>query len=958
MLDCRDYSHYLFFVNNRTEQANTRNTTLKKLHCLVTMLVLGAFCTLGFAQDLDKPLPTDSNITIGKIDNGITYYIRYNKKPEKRAELRLAVNAGSILESDGQLGLAHFVEHMGFNGTRNFKKQQLVNFMESIGMRFGPEVNAYTSFDETVYILTIPTDSTHIIERAFDILEDWSHFVAFEGEEIDKERGVIIEEWRLGRGAEMRMFDKQLPIILKDSRYAERLPIGNKKTLETFKHDTLRQFYQTWYRPDLIAVVAVGDFDKSTVEQLIRKHFSAIVRPSTELKRPAYPVPDNEEPLFAIATDPEATSSRITIYHKQEVIPEKTVGDYRKKLVGWLYNGMLNNRLNELTRQSDPPFLGAFSQHGSFVRTKDAYSLGAVVKNNGIEHGLEVLLTEAARVRTFGFTKTEFDREKKSMLRQMEQAFNERDKTESASFADEYVRNFLTAEPIPGIESEFEMQKRLLPTITLEEVNKLAGEWITERNRVIAVNAPEKQDVHVPSRDELTKVFAAVAKKEITPYVDRASTQPLVPTPPKGAIVAEQSEINELGITEWRLSNGVRVILRPTDFKNDEVLFTAFSPGGTSLVPDKDYTAASTATSVIQEGGAGAFDLITLQKMLAGKIVQVSPYIGELNEGLSGSASPADLETMFQLIYLYCTSPRMDSTAFQSFKTRMKGFIQNRSARPESAFEDTVQVTMTQHNFRRRPISEAILDEMNLQTSFNVYRDRFADASDFTFVFVGAFKPPALEPLVKTYLAGLPSLSRNETWRDLGITPPTGFIDKNVKKGIEPKSSVRMVFTGPFSWSAKERYAMNSLAGVLRIKLREALREEKGGTYGVTVSGTPAHYPRPEYRITISFGCAPERVEELTKTALEQVDSVKHFGTTTDYVNKVKEIQRRERETNLKENRFWLNTLQFYYANAEDPKQLLEYDALIDKLSTETVHKAAQKYLEMKNYARFVLSPQ
>jgi zinc protease len=467
------------------------------------LFIVAISTTLARPQDPSTPLAKDPQVTVGRLGNGLTYYIRVNLKPEKRAELRLVVNAGSVLESEAQRGLAHFVEHMGFNGTRNFQKQELVNFLESIGMRFGPEINAYTSTDETVYMLTIPTDTAAIVERAFDILEDWAQHMSFDSVEIEKERGVVIEEWRLGRGAEARMRDEQVPIILKGSRYAERLPIGRKEILESFPQDTLRAFYDTWYRPDLMAVVAVGDLDSPTIESLIKKDFSAIPSRRPELIRPEYPVPDHKEPLFAIATDPEATSSRVAIYFTHAVQPEQTVGDYRRLLVERLYSGMLNNRLNELTKQTDPPFLAGFSAQGRFVRTKEIYVLGAVVKNNGIERGLEALLTESARIRQHGFTETEFEREKKSMLRGIERAYQERDKTESARFAGEYVENFLTGEPFPGIQAEYDLHRALLPSIALEDVNRLAGKLITEENRVIAVNAPDKPDVQVPTAKEL-----------------------------------------------------------------------------------------------------------------------------------------------------------------------------------------------------------------------------------------------------------------------------------------------------------------------------------------------------------------------------------------------------------------------------------------------------------------------
>jgi zinc protease len=908
--------------------------------------------------DLKQVIPLDAKITYGKLDNGITYYIRVNKKPEKRAELRLAVNAGAVLENDNQKGLAHFSEHMAFNGTKNFKKQELVNYVESIGMRFGPELNGYTSFDETVYILQVPTDSAAIVEKGFDILEDWAHLVSFDDEEIDKERGVIIEEWRLGRGADARIRDKQFPMIFKDSRYADHLPIGDKHTLETFEHETLRQFYGDWYRPDLMAVIAVGDFDKDAIERLIKKHFSGIPSLAKERPRTSYSVPDHKETLYAFATDPEATISNVAIYFKHDVPPYTTVGDYRRRIVENLYNAMFGTRLYELTQQSDPPFIYANSFNGQWIRTKEFYYLGAVVKENGISRGLDAVLTEGMRVRRFGFTQSELDRMKQNMLRGMQQAYEERDKTESANYAAEYIRHFLQGEPSPGIEYEYDLYKSSLPGITLAEVNSLAAEWITDGNRVVAVSAPEKAGLTIPPKEELAAVIDGVGKKTITAYIDKTTEEPLVPGVPKAGTIVARSENKDLGTFEWRLSNGVRVVLKPTDFKNDEVLFTAFSPGGTSLATDQDFISASMSSGIVAEGGAGAFDRIALQKKLAGKIANVMPMIRDLEEGFMGNASPQDLTTMFQLIYLYATAPRMDSTAFLSLRTRYRAFLENRSARPESAFEDTLQVTMAQYHFRARPFTLAMLDEIDLKKAFDFYRQRFGDASDFTFIFVGSFTPKEIEPLVLTYLGGLPSLERKETWKDVGYKLPKGIIEKSVKKGIEPKSQVRISFSGPFDWKRHELYAINSLASVLRMKLREQIREEKGGTYGVGVGASPHQYPTPEYTFSISFGCAPDRVEELTTTVYEQIDSLQRFGPASSYIQKVKETQRRERETEMKQNRSWLNWLQHALSNGIDPMQILDYTKLIETLSEETIKKAAERYLDTKNHVRVVLYPQ
>lgn len=910
------------------------------------------------AWTLEESLPFDPSITVGTLDNGLRYYIRPNRRPENRMELHLAVNAGSVLEQDDQQGLAHFTEHMAFNGTENFKKQALVDFLESIGMRFGPEINASTGFDQTIYTLELPTDSLEIIEKAFLILADWAHRIQFDSLEIEKERGVIIEEWRQGRGAEARMLDKQLPILFQDSQYASRLPIGSRAVLDTFHHESLKKFYRTWYRPDLMAVIAVGDFESKHIEDMIHIYFSGISGPINPEPRKDFPIPDHGETRFAIATDPEATHNSIAIYFKKPLKPEVTLGDYRRMILENLYDSMLNDRLIELTKEADPPYLFALAGSGRFVRTKGVYTLSATVKENGISRGLNTLLIEAERVRRFGFAQTELDRKKKEVLRNMQRAYEERDKVMSNRLASEYARNYLIREPVPGIEFEFAMTNRFIPEITLNEVNALSAETITDSNRVILVDAPEKEGVHVPTEEELTAVFNHVRETVITPYIDRILDVPLVENPPEPGRIVHTQTIDTLGVTEWTLSNGVRVVMKPTDFKNDEVRFSSFSPGGLSLIPDSLYIPAVTATSIILESGLGPFTQIELEKQLAGKVVQVRPNISALTEKISGSASPKDLETLFQLIYLTFTEPKADSTAFQSFKSRIKGYIENRSADPDAAFSDTIQVTAAQYHYRSRPWSESLLNEMDLSESLAFYQDRFSDAGDFTFLFVGNFEPDSIASLVETYLGGLPSIHREETWHDLGIVPPDGLVRKTIRKGIEPKSRVTLLFTGPAVWSRQNNYEMESMMDVLNIRLREVIREDLGGTYGVRISGGLSRIPREEYSLSVSFGCDPERIEELTQTVFSQMDSLAQFGPDSSTVAKIKETQRRQYEVQLKENGFWLDYLYQTAFFHDDPLRLFGFFERVNSLSPETVRQTLGLYYHKDRYMQFVLTPE
>lgn len=911
--------------------------------------------------DFTSKIPQDTSVIIGHLENGLTYYIRKNSKPEKRAELRLAVNAGSILENDDQQGLAHFAEHMAFNGTKNFKKQEIVNFLESVGMRFGPELNAYTSFDETVYMLQLPTDTAGILEKGFNILEDWAHNVSYENSEIDKERGVVIEEWRQGRGAEARMRDKQLPVIFKDSKYAQRLPIGKKDIIEKFDYDKVKKFYREWYRPELMAVVAVGDFDVRKVEDMIKKEFSQIPKsPASSTERKFFPVPDQKEDLFAIASDKEASRSGVSVYFMRKMEKETTIGDLRKKLIEDLYDLMLNERLYELSQKADPPFLGAGSDHFDICRTKSAYAVSAAVKDNGILQGLESILREVERVKRFGFTVGELDRVKKDLLSQIEQSYNERNKTESANLAGDYVYSYLWNETSSGIENEYYLYNKLIPGVSLEEVNKIAQneEAISKNNRVIVVNSPEKEGIKVPTEKELSSIFEIVKKENILAYVDTLKNEDLLkPANSEGKIVSE-NEIRELGITELKLSNGIKVVLKPTDFKNDEIQFTAFSRGGNSLASDDKFISAATATSIVSESGVGKFSQVDLQKMLAGKIVNVNPWISDIQEGFSGSSSTKDIESLFKLVNLYFTSPRKDSSAFKSYLSKMKAYFENRSASPRSALQDTLTVTLSNYHFRYKPWTVETLKKIDLDDAYKFFKDRFSDAGDFTFIFVGNFDLPQIKPFIQTYLGSLPSQGRKENFADIGKKYPTGVIKKIVKKGQEPQSQVVLGFTGPFNWNSQNIYNLSALSGALDIKLREVIREDKGGTYGVSVSRNYSRFPRENYIFSISFGCDPKNAEELTKAVFSQIDSIKKFGIGEIYVKKIKEIQIRTRETELRRNEFWLNNLSSYYFNDIDPKQIFNFDQFVSKLSAKDIQESAQKYLNENNYVKVVLYPE
>lgn len=933
------------------------------LSCLVglsamSLAVNPSLNAQGIATSSTDSLPFDPAVTVGVLPNGMHYYIRENHRPENRAELRLVVNAGSVQEDEDQRGLAHMTEHMAFRGTKEFPKNALTSYLESIGMRFGADLNAFTSFDETVYMLTVPTDTASTLSKGFEILSQWASAVSFDSSQIALERPVVIEEWRLGQGADNRMQRTWFPVLFAGSRYASRLPIGVKSILESYKPATLRRFYADWYRPDLMAIVAVGDFDKNKIEALIRRTAGAIPARTAQRAKESFSVPPGTTTTVAVATDSEATASVIRLFRKEPPSRTTTLPAFRESVVERLFNNMLNERLAEITRKPNPPFIVAFSGSEPLVRTSDIYALTAVVKDNGLDAGARALVTEGERVRRYGFLPSELDRAKKSLLSALEQAYTERDKTNSGIYANEYARLFLTGEPSTSQAFDLETTRKLLPAISISEFQPLAARWLAPDRWVIVATAPRKSAVTRPDSLALANDVHAVVASNVDPYTETVAASALVASPPRAGRIVSERTIPKVGVTEWRLSNGVRVLLRPTDFKADEILMSGYSPGGTSLLPDSIYYQASSAELIPLASGVGSFSATDLQKFLAGHIVRVAPNVGNLREAISGTSSKADLPTMLQLTYLYFTQPRYDAAAVNTLIGRLKDYFRNIGASPDVAFNDTLQVTLAQHAFREKPVSSEIIGLTDPAKSFRFYKDRYSNAGDFTFVIVGSFSPDSLKPLVAQWLGGLPTTGRKETWRDVEALPPKGVVSRTVLKGTEPKAKTSIVFTGPLVFNRPNRFALQSLAELLNIKLRETLREQMSGTYGVSVSPIVQKQPHPGYRFTISFGSAPERLDSLAAAVFVQIDSIKKFGVKPEYLAKVKESELRARETAIRQNEYWLGQIEYFDQNNWQIATIPDALTLIDALTSKELQDSAVKYLRSDNYVRVSLLPE
>ena len=906
---------------------------------------------------LSQLMPVDPEVLVGGLENGLRFYVRPNSRPSRRAELRLVVKAGSVLEDDDQRGLAHFVEHMQFEGTRNFPGQGINDFLGSLGLSIGADANAETSFDDTQYTLRVPTDAPGALNRALQVLADWAQGATFDAAAIERQRAIVLAEWRMRLGAAERTQDSMRRVQLEGSRYADRSPIGSTETIERATRDQLMRFYRDWYRPDLMTVIVVGEVDKNAVAAMIRQHFSGLANPTPERARPVFDVPDRPATRYAVVTDKEATATGVLFTNLRPARNQGTVGGYRDIMMDQLFAAMLDARLGELGQGADPPFLNAEADRSLFEspRTRDQALLQALVANDGVARGLDALVTELQRVIRFGFTATELDRAKRAMMATYERMVTESTDRESASRADEYTRNFLQSEALPTIWQELAFHRRFIPEIALAQVNALAADWFPDQNRLVFVVTP--QGSAVPEQSQLAKVVADASSKRLDPYVDTVTAVALMETAPRrGTIV--KSVARAAGITEWTLSNGATVVIQPTTLKVDQILFRAVAPGGTSLAGDADFVPARVADDVVPAGGVGKFSAVALDKVLTGRAVAVRPFIGEITHGMGGGSSPKDLETLFQLIYLRFTQPRADQNAFAALRAQAVALLPNQNASPDAAFSQAVGAALSGNHPRRQSETPDSVAQWNLEKSLAFYKARFANAANFTFIFVGSFTPDAVRPLVETYLASLPASTARETWRDLGITAPRGVIEQTVRKGIAPKAEVSIVFSGPFSYDEGNKLALRTMVMLLQSRLSDAIREELGATYSITADGQTMKYPRPEYRVRIDWTCDPARVDSLVQRVFQEIGVVQGTLLTPDRVARVKDILMRQLEEDSQENGYLMNQLARRYEDREPESAGVGPAREIAALSGYAIQLAAQTYLDKQNYVKVTLLPE
>lgn len=931
--------------------------------CLSSALLLTSASMLSAqkATALDGKIPMDPNVRMGKLANGLTYYVRHNEEPKDRASFYIVQNVGAILENDAQNGLAHFLEHMAFNGTKNFPGKSVLNYLEKYGVAFGRNINAYTNTDETVYNLSdVPTTNANLLDSALLVLHDWSNYLSLEGKEIDNERGVIHEEWRTRRSGNSRMRMERNKFIYQGSKYAKRDVIGDLNVIDNFDHKVIRDFYHDWYRTDLQAIVIVGDVDAVKFEAKIKEMFAHIPAVKNAKKRVHFDVPGNKEPIVGIITDPETNNVNFDIIYKHTATPldKKDMNYYRSELISSLYSSILRNRINELLQKGKAPFINGYVAYYNKQVKMDVYHNSITLKEDNILGGIESMLSEAERANRFGVVETELERAKKAMLSRVEKQYKERNKQNNDDLVYGYQSHYLTNEPVPGIVFEFNAMKKLLPSITAKEVNTIAKNWISKENIVITLTAPEKESLKLPSKQELLATIAKVRQKDLKPYVDEVITEPLIAKIPKAGKVVKESDLDLYGATEWILSNGAKVIIKSTDFKENQILFQAFSKGGKSLYDIKDLPSADLSTGFITSYGIGNFNQTSLKKLLTGKQVRLSPYVNELTEGLSGNSSIQDFETLLKLTHLYFENPRFDKEAFTALKGRYSAYVANMDADINKVFRDSVSLSTTDHNPRTILFNTKMIDQLDFETMKRVYQERIVDASDFTFVFVGNIDAEKAKPMIETYLGSIKDIDRKENWKDNGVDYPKKDTYNHFSREMKtPKTTIRIDLHGKIKYSQENSIMMDIVAKLLGKRYLEVIREKEGGSYGVGVWANVEKFPSEQYSLSINFDTDPAKAEKLKGIVYNEIQDLFNKGVKEDDLVETQKNFIKKHDENLRKNQYWIRTINQHFVYEKTMMKPAAYKKMINSITKKQVEKFAEKYFSKPGKVEIVMSP-
>jgi zinc protease len=912
-----------------------------------------------------QALPVDKDVRIGKLDNGLTYYIRHNNLPENRVEFYIAQKVGSILEEPQQRGLAHFLEHMAFNGTRHFPGDEnglgVVAWCETKGIKFGTNLNAYTSVDQTVYnISNVPTDNPNVLDSCLLILHDWSNAINLADAEIDKERGVIREEWRSRNVGMLRIYTDAQSTLYPDSKYADCMPIGSLDVINNFPYQDIRDYYSKWYRPDLQGIIIVGDVDVDQIEAKLKTLFADVKAPVDPAQRVYYPVPDNDEPLIYIGKDKEVPNPSVSIFFKHDAFPDSmknTMAYLVQNYATAMVSSMLNERFNELRQSPNPPFIYASAGYTNFflAKTKEVFEVDAQSQVDGIETAIKSVLEEVERARRFGFTPTEYERARANYLQRLESAYKEREKTKSPSYVQEYVNNFLDNEPIPGIETLYGIANQIAPNIPVDLINQVMQQLITDKNQAVLVAGPDKEDVKYPTKEEIAALLKQMKSLDLKPYVDKVSDEPLISGELKGGDIVLEETDKIYGTTKLTLSNGVTVYVKPTDFKADQIMMKATSLGGTSLYPDSEIIDLTQLNSVAPVGGIGNFSKVDLTKALAGKIASVTPSVGNLTEGLSGNCAPKDFETMMQLTYLTFTAPRKDVEAFDSFKSRLKAALQNQDADPMSAFQDSITRSVYDNNPRAIVFKADMVDKIDYDRILQIYKERYADASQFAFYLVGNVDLATMKPLIAKYLGSLPATHQKETWKDNKQYIRKGAYD-NVfnKKQQTPMANILFLYSGDCKYDLRDHILLDYLQQALNIVYTEEIREKEGGTYGVSCAGSLIKFPKEQLILQIFFQTDPAKYEKLSTLVVELLNKMAKEGPSEEQMQKAKEYTLKKYKDAQKENGYWMNNLdEYFYTGMDNTK---DYEQIVNAITVNDVKLFLDQMMKQGNAIKVVMT--
>lgn len=931
---------------------------MKKL--LSMLLIVVSFTAM--AQQ-NPPQPIDPNLRMGVLENGLTYYVRHNKQPENRADFYIAQKVGSMQEEDSQAGLAHFLEHMAFNGTTNFPGKTMLEYLQDNGIKFGTNINAYTSFDETVYYVSkVPTDNQNLVDSVLLVLHDWSCGIALEESEIDSERGVIREEWRTRGGAQQRLWEKLLPVMYPDSKYANRMPIGDIDVINNFKPQEIRDYYHKWYRPDLQGIIVVGDFDVDEMEAKVKELFSKIPAHENPAHREYFPVPDNKEPIITVATDPESTNTQIMIFYKHDANPDEIKLSQAGLIVNYVKSvasRMINERFQEIVQKPNAPFTSAYAYDGAYfvAKTKDAWTVVGGAAEDKVEDAIAALVRESERMKRFGFTASEYERARTNLLTSYENAYNNRDKERTDSYTQEYVRHFTDSEAIPGIEYEYNMMNMIAPNIPVEAINQFVEQLIQDENMVVAITGPEKDGLTFPTSEEILAVINGVKAEEIEAHQEEASDEPLISTEPVAGSIVNVEKDETLGATVWTLSNGMKVVLKSTDFKDDQILMTASSFGGYSAFADNDPLNSKIMSSVMTLGGVGNFSSTGLTKALAGKSASARPTIAMTTQGFNGSSTIRDFEVMLQLVYLYFTSPRSDAEAFESFIQRLGSQLKNQEAEPMVAFSDAITHALYGDRELTNRLKATDLENINYDRIMEMYKQQFSNPGSFVFTFVGNIDEDNIKPVVEQYLASIPGEAVKGDFTKVPLDLKTGKSENIFNRQMQnPKASVFIATSGVIERTQKNTLLMSMFDQVLDIVYTEKVREDEGGTYGVHSQGSIGRYPEGQTILQIIYDTDPAKVNDLNVIIHRELNSIAEDGPRAEDFSKVKEYMMKQYTENLKENNYWLGILSNKYFYGEDLYS--NYLDIVKSITADDIKDFAKQLLSQGNEAVVVMMPE